>query len=54
MQIRKEVVQSLIDKLAPLDKLSRKKVLSDEEGAVLDKGVIVAMRSVLAILRKLK
>lgn len=54
MQIKRELVNSLITNLAAVDKVSRKKNLTQEESSALSIHALRACRSILSTLRKLK
>ena len=54
MQIKRELVQSFITTLSEVDKVSRKKNLTQEESATVSTNALRACRSILSSLRKLK
>lgn len=54
MQISKAKVAKIIELIAPVDSLARKKAITPEEHLKLGKLAVKAVRSVLTTLRKLK
>ena len=54
MQIKKEIVAKLVEKLGDVDKISRRKNLTAEEATAVAVEAIKAVRGTLSVLRKLK